>query len=85
MSKQKLAIEVRKIDSVQIHDMNLTEAGQNQVLQQFAANASCADHEYAGALDGGGERDAEALLHIRAPGWRHGERLDHWRSFCEGG
>jgi hypothetical protein len=84
VSKQKLAIEIRKIDSVQIHNVNLAEAGQNQILQQLAANASRAYHEYAGGLDGGGQRDAEALRQVRAPGWRHGERLDHWRSFSEG-
>jgi len=46
MSEEELAIEVREIYGVQIHDMNLAEARERKVLEQFASNTTSADHQH---------------------------------------
>lgn len=43
MAEEKLSIEVAKVNSVEIDDVNFAKAGQNEVLEQFAADAAGAD------------------------------------------
>jgi hypothetical protein len=40
MSKEELSVQVAEIDCIEIHDMNLSEASKNQILEQFAANST---------------------------------------------
>lgn len=47
VSEEKLAIQVAKIYGVKIYNMDLTEACEDEVLEEFAADASSADHQYA--------------------------------------
>ena len=42
-SEQELAVEVAQIDRVQIDNVYLAKAGENEVLEQFAADTSGAD------------------------------------------
>ena len=42
-SEQKLAVEVAQIDRVQIDNVYLAEAGEDEVLEQLAADPSGAD------------------------------------------
>ena len=44
LTKEKLTIEVAEVDGVQVHDVDLAEAGKDKVLQKLAANSSRADH-----------------------------------------
>ena len=46
LSKEKLPIEIAQIDSIEINDMNLTEAGEDKVLQDFTSDSTSADQEY---------------------------------------
>lgn len=43
MSEEKLSIKVTEIDCVKIDDVNFAEAGQDEVFEQFAADATGAD------------------------------------------
>lgn len=45
MSKEKLAVQIREVDSVKIHDMNLSKASGDEVLKEFTSNTSSADYE----------------------------------------
>jgi len=45
MSEEKLAIQVAQVDGVKIDDMDFTEACEDEVLQDFAADAASADKE----------------------------------------
>ena len=45
MSEEELAVQIAEIDGVKVDDMNFTEAGQYQVLQQFAAYAASSDEK----------------------------------------
>lgn len=44
MTEQKLAVQVAQVDSVKVDDVNLAEAGQDEILEEFTAYASSADH-----------------------------------------
>ena len=39
-TKEKLAIQVTQIDCVEIDDVNFAKTGEEEVLQQFAADAT---------------------------------------------
>lgn len=43
MTKEKLAIKVAEVNSVDVDDVNFAEAGQNEVLEKFATDATGAD------------------------------------------
>jgi len=45
MSKEELSVQVAEIDCIEIHDMNLSEASKNQILEQFAANSTSSNHQ----------------------------------------
>ena len=47
MTKEELTIEVAEVDCVQIDNVDLPEAGEDKILQKFAANASGAHHQNA--------------------------------------
>ena len=44
ISEEELAVEVAQVDRVEVDDVDLSEANKDEVLQQFAANASSTDH-----------------------------------------
>jgi len=44
--KEKLAIEIAKVDSVEIDDVDLAEAGQHKVLEEFASDPASSNHKY---------------------------------------
>lgn len=48
MSEEELPVEIAEVDCVQIDDVNLAEAGEDEVLEEFAAYAASADHENTG-------------------------------------
>jgi hypothetical protein len=43
VSEEKLAIEVAEVDCVEIDDMDFAKAGQGEVFEKFAADATGAD------------------------------------------
>ena len=45
MSEEELAIEVAKIDCIQVYDMNFAKACQDQVLEQLTSYTTGADHQ----------------------------------------
>lgn len=44
-AEQELAVEIAQVDGVQVDDVDLAEAREDEVLEQFAADAASADHE----------------------------------------
>ena len=50
LSEKKLPIEIAEVDRIQIHDVNLAEAGENKVLEEFTANAPRTDHQNPGLI-----------------------------------
>jgi hypothetical protein len=51
VAEEKLAIEVREIDGVQVHYVNLAKACKREVLEQFTPNATSANHKYTRLTD----------------------------------
>ena len=47
MSKQELTIEIAQINSIEVDDVNFAEAGEDEVFQQLATDAACADKKNA--------------------------------------
>ena len=45
LSEEKLPIQVAEIDGVQIDDVDVAESGQDEVLEQLAADPSGADQQ----------------------------------------
>ena len=45
VSEEELSIQVRKVNRVEVDDVNLSETTKDQVLQKLASDASCADHQ----------------------------------------
>jgi hypothetical protein len=45
MTKEELAVEVAEVYGIQINDMNLSEASQDEVLQKFTSDATGSNHE----------------------------------------
>jgi hypothetical protein len=43
MSEQKLTVQVAQIDGVEINNMDLSKAGQDQILEQLASDAASAN------------------------------------------
>jgi hypothetical protein len=44
--EQELTVQVAQIDCIKVDDVNLAEAGQDQVLEQFASNAASANEKH---------------------------------------
>lgn len=45
VSEEELPIEIAKIDCIEVDDMDLSEACENEVLEKFASNPSGANHQ----------------------------------------
>jgi len=45
IAEQELAVEVAEIDGVEVDDVYLAEAGEDEVLEEFAANAASSYHQ----------------------------------------
>ena len=45
LTKEELTVEVAEVDSVQINDVDFTEAGKDEILQKLTANSASADHQ----------------------------------------
>lgn len=45
MTEKELAVEVAEVDCVKINNVDFTEAGEDKILEQFAANSTDADHQ----------------------------------------
>ena len=45
VAEQELAIEVAQVDGVQVDDMDFAKASENQVLEEFAADAASSYHQ----------------------------------------
>ena len=46
-SKEKLSIEIRQVDCVEVDGLDLLKAVQHEILEQLAANAACTDDKHA--------------------------------------
>ena len=46
-TKQELSVKVAEVDSVKVYNMDLPEAGEDQVLEKFASDATRADQKNA--------------------------------------
>ena len=44
MPEQKLPVQVAEINGIEIDDVDLAEAGEDQIFEQFAANAAGSHH-----------------------------------------
>ena len=51
VAEQELAVEVAQVDGVQVHDMDLAEASEDQVLEELATDTASSYHQDA-RLDG---------------------------------
>jgi hypothetical protein len=45
LSEQELAIQIRKVDGIEVDNVNLSEASKGDILEQFASDATCANHQ----------------------------------------
>jgi hypothetical protein len=50
-----LAVEIGNVDGVEVDYLDVTEAGEGQVFEEFAADAAGSDEEDAGGEDFGEE------------------------------
>lgn len=46
VSEEELAVQVREIDGIEVDDAYLPKAAEDEVLEQFAADAARAHHEH---------------------------------------
>jgi hypothetical protein len=47
IAEQKLPIEIAQVDRVEVNDMDLAEACEDEVLEKLTADAASSDHENA--------------------------------------
>jgi hypothetical protein len=47
LAEEELAVQVAEVDGVEVDNVDLSEAGKNEVLEEFASNAAGADHQHA--------------------------------------
>jgi len=47
VSEEELSVQVRKIDGIEIDNVDFAEASENKILEKFATNSTGADHEHA--------------------------------------
>lgn len=45
VAEQELAVEVAEVDGVEVDDVDLAKAGEDQVLEELAADAPSSDHQ----------------------------------------
>jgi hypothetical protein len=41
-----LSVEIRKVNRVEVDDVNFTETAENEVLEELASDAASANHQY---------------------------------------
>lgn len=51
LPEEKLSVEITQIDCIEVDDVDLAEASEDKVLQQFTANASSTNHQDSGLLN----------------------------------
>ena len=44
LTEEKLPVKVTQVDGIEVDDINLGKFRKNQVLQQFASNATSTNH-----------------------------------------
>ena len=52
LPEEELAIEVAQVDGVEVDDVDFAKPGQDEVLEELAANTACADEEDTGLARG---------------------------------
>lgn len=50
VAEKKLAVEIAEVDGVEVDNVDLTKAGEHEVLEQLAADAASSYHEHARLL-----------------------------------
>ena len=45
VAEEKLAVQVAQVDGVEVDDVDFTETSENEVLEQFAADAASSYHQ----------------------------------------
>jgi hypothetical protein len=50
VAEQELAVQVAEVDGVEVHNVDVAEADEDEVLEQLAADAARAHHEHARLL-----------------------------------
>lgn len=48
LAEEELSVQIRKIDCIEVDNVDFAKAGQDQVLQKFAADSSSTNHKHAG-------------------------------------
>lgn len=61
LTEEELTVEVAEVDSVQINNVDLTEASEDKILQKLAANSSGADHQNARLTNATISRDCKRI------------------------
>ncbi len=47
LAEEKLPVEIAEVDRIEVDNVDLAKAGENEVLEEFASDAASADHEHA--------------------------------------
>ena len=47
VAEEELAVQIREVDRVEIHNVDLAEASEDEILEELAADAAGTDHEHA--------------------------------------
>ena len=45
IAEQELAVEIAEVDGVEVYNVNRAKAGENEVLEEFAADAASSNHQ----------------------------------------
>lgn len=48
MPEEELSVEIREVDRVEVDDVDFAKAGEGEVLEEFASDATSSNHEHAG-------------------------------------
>ena len=63
MAEKKLSIQIAEINRIEVDDVNLTEAGEDEVFQKLTSNSTSANQKYSGLQEY--ESQAEARMGCR--------------------
>jgi hypothetical protein len=47
LAEEELPVEIAEVNGIEVDNMNFSEAGKDEVLEQFASDAAGADHQHA--------------------------------------
>lgn len=64
MPEKELSVQVTEIDGVKVDDMDFTKTREDEVLQEFAADAASADEEDASLEQVVSDRIMKFLYHL---------------------